>query len=106
VLDGKPAITRREVGAGTAWYVSTELDDAAYAALIAQLVDAAGVPRTDLLGVESVRRHAGGTTWTIVLNHSATEAVVPAEGVDVISGEQIHGTLLLQAGALAVVRSD
>ena len=27
VLDGKPAITRHEFGAGVAWYVSTEVDD-------------------------------------------------------------------------------
>jgi beta-galactosidase len=106
VLDGRPAITRREVGAGSAWYVSTELEDAAYAALVGRLTDAAGVARTDLPGVEVVRRHAGGTTWTILLNHSATEAVVPVDGVELISGEEIRGSLLLQAGAQAVVRSS
>jgi beta-galactosidase len=106
VLDGRPAITRRAVGTGSAWYVSTELDDAASAALVSRVLGAADVARSDLPGVEVVRRHAGGTTWTILLNHSATEAVVPADGMELITGEQVRGSLLLQAGAQAVVRSD
>ncbi|GIH24470.1 beta-galactosidase [Acrocarpospora phusangensis] len=62
---GTPAITRNRVGTGTAWYLSTRLDDDGYAALLttAGLSPAATPP-----GVEIVR-HRDGTVYAI--NHTA-----------------------------------
>jgi beta-galactosidase len=89
VLDGKPAITRRQVGAGTAWYVSTELDDATAARLFG----------LSPLPVETVRRRSGDTTWTFLFNHGDAEVAVPD------GGELLAGELPLPAGGYAVVRS-
>ncbi|MFF0267233.1 beta-galactosidase [Kribbella sp. NPDC004536] len=99
VLDGKPAITRRQVGAGTAWYVSTELDDDTAATLVERLVGA-GEP------LETVRRRSGDTTWTFRLNHSDEDVVVPATGVELVSGEAVDGELTVPAGGYTVVRSE
>jgi beta-galactosidase len=89
VLDGKPAITRRQVGAGTAWYMSTELDDATAGRLF-------GLSPSP---VETVRRRSGDTTWTFLFNHGDAEVAVPDQG------ELLAGELPLPAGGYAVVRS-
>ncbi|TDD29670.1 beta-galactosidase [Kribbella turkmenica] len=95
VLDGKPAITRRRVGAGIAWYVSTSVD-----------VDtAAGLFGLTGSAVETVRRRSGDTTWTFLVNHGASEVVVPIAGVELISGSAVDGSLALAGGGVAVVRS-
>jgi beta-galactosidase len=95
VLDGKPAITRRSVGAGTAWYVSTELDDRT----------AAQVFGLSSSAVETVRRRTSDTTWTFLLNHGDAEVVVPADGVELVSGATVDGSVAVPAGGYAVVKS-
>ncbi|ONI75681.1 beta-galactosidase [Kribbella sp. ALI-6-A] len=107
VLDGSPAITRHQYGAGVAWYVSTQLEDEAYRALLDQALRGAGIELPVLpAGVELVRRHAEGTTWTFLLNHGDAAAVVPVEGLDLLSGAEVNGSLVLPAGGQAVVRSE
>ncbi|WP_433159332.1 beta-galactosidase [Kribbella sp. CA-247076] len=95
VLDGKPAITRRDAGAGTAWYVSTSIDFETAAGLF-------GLTRS---AVETVRRRSGETTWTFLFNHDEAEVVVPVDGVELISGAAVHGSLTVPGGGVAVVRS-
>jgi beta-galactosidase len=95
VLDGKPAITRRQVGAGTAWYVSTSVDFDTFAGLF-------GLAASE---VETVRRRSGDVTWTFLLNHGDAEVVVPVDGVELISGSKVEGELSLPGGGYAVVRS-
>lgn len=90
VLDGKPAITRHEVGAGVAWYLSTDVDDETARRLL-------GLPASP---VETVRRRSGDTTWTFLLNHGDAEVAVPSEGSELVVGE-----LPLRPGGYAVVRS-
>ncbi|WP_432947114.1 beta-galactosidase [Kribbella sp. CA-253562] len=107
VLDGSPAITRHQYGDGVAWYVSTQLADEAYRALLDQAMRGAGIELPVLpAGVELVRRHADGTTWTFLLNHGDAAAVVPVEGLDLLSGAEVNGSLVLPAGGQAVVRSE
>jgi beta-galactosidase len=107
VLDGSPAVTRNAYGEGVAWYLSTQLEDDAYRALLEQAMRGAGIELPDLpAGVELVRRQADGTTWTFLLNHGDAEAVVPADGRDLLSGAEVSGRLILPAGGQAVVRSD
>ncbi len=94
--DGTPAITRHR----TAWYVSTRLDGPALRRFLGTVLDAPpGTP-----GVEVVRRRGAGTSWLFVINHTAAAATVAARGVDVVSGEPVHGTLTVPAGGYAVVR--
>ncbi|MEU8223261.1 beta-galactosidase [Kribbella sp. NPDC048915] len=102
VLDGKPAITRRRVGAGTAWYVSTELDDATAANLVAQLIQSSAAGEA----VETVRRRAGDTTWTFYINHGDAEVVVPAAGAELVTGATVAGELAIPGGGYAVVRES
>ncbi|GAA1599426.1 beta-galactosidase [Kribbella hippodromi] len=107
VLDRKPAITRREVGAGEAWYVSTELDDETAAGLITRLLDRTedtALPAGHLL--ETVRRRAGDTTWTFLLNHGDTDVLVPAVGTELVTGTTVAGELMVPAGGYAVVRRN
>lgn len=107
VLAGSPAITRRAVGDGSAWYVSGRLveglDD-----LVGSIVAASGVtpelPVAD--GVEAVRRVGDAASWLFLINHSPVDARVPARGVDLVSGEHAAGELALAAGGIAVVRED
>ena len=95
VLDGKPAITRRQVGAGTAWYVSTEVDRETMADLLQ-------LPASQ---VETVEWRSGDTTWTFLINHGDSRAVVPARGIELVTGDPVDGELVVPAGGYAVVRS-
>jgi beta-galactosidase len=124
VLDGKPAVTRRQVGDGTAWYVSTELDDRTAANLVTHLVptvepqnvagrpaesarpgaerEAAGVHPGGVL--ETVRRRGGDTLWTFFVNHGGSEVVVPAVGIELVSGTAVDGELVVPGGGYSVLR--
>ncbi|QUQ65474.1 beta-galactosidase [Kutzneria sp. CA-103260] len=102
MLAGSPALTRH----GRGWYLSTRLDDAGYAALIARLLAAASV-EPDLPGlppgVEAVTRHAeDGRRWHIVLNHTAEPARLPASAHDLLTAGAIHE---VRPGGCAVLRS-
>jgi beta-galactosidase len=103
-LPGTPALTRRAVGEGVAWYLATWLDDEATAALADRLTREAEVTRLDAPqpGLEVVRRGA----YLFVLNRGDLPAIVPARGTDLLTGERVDGEVRLAAGAAAVVKSD
>jgi beta-galactosidase len=103
-LPGTPALTRRAVGEGVAWYLATWLDDDATAALADRLTREADVTRLDAPqpGLEVVRRGA----YLFVLNRGDLPATVPASGTDLLTGERVDGEVRLAAGAAAVVKSD
>ena len=107
-LSGQPAITRNSFGAGTAWYVSTHLDEGARDRLIAAAAAQAGagpVVAGAPPGVEIVRRHGdGGRSWLFVLNHTPGPAVVDASGVELVSGRPVPGRLEVAPGGVAVLR--
>ncbi|HXV92808.1 MAG TPA: beta-galactosidase [Pseudonocardia sp.] len=111
-LPGTPALTRRAVGAGAAWYVATRLDVPSASALAARLADAAGVARPDPApppGVEVVRRRVqsrGGPSWLFVVNRGAEPARVPARGLDLVSGARVADTVTVTPGGVAVVREE
>lgn len=101
-------MTRHEVGQGSAWYLSTELDDAAHDQVIAAALAAAGltpeVPGAPP-GVEAVRRRGtGGQPWLFLLNHSTEAGTVPASGVDLLTGAGAAGSVQLPPGGVAVIR--
>jgi beta-galactosidase len=94
--DGGAGITRR----GTAWYVSTDLDDEGYASLLRRVAAEAGVSAGGLpAGVEVVRR--GG--YLFALNHTADAVAIPATGTDLLTGVPVAGELALAPGAVAVL---
>lgn len=96
-LDGLPAVTRHRYSAGTAWYVSTELDEDAYARLLDLGETTAGM--------ELVRRTGADASWLFALNHADRPREVAADGVDLVSGEEVAGSLRLPPGGVAVIRT-
>ncbi|MEU5784033.1 beta-galactosidase [Micromonospora lupini] len=107
-LPGVPALTRRPVGAGAAWYVGTRLDEPATDRLVARLLDEAGVrPAAQApTGVEVVRRRDGERSWLFAINHTDAEVRLPAHGDELLTGARCAGELTLPAGEVAVVRED
>jgi beta-galactosidase len=106
VLDGRPAITRNSYREGTAWYVSTALDDAGLDRLFGTVLAEAGVPATGRApGVEVVRRRMGGTDVLFAVNHTDRDADVEVDGVDLVTGADVTGSIRLTPGGYAVVRA-
>ena len=103
---GSPAVTRHRLGSGTAWYVSTRLAGESLDAVLHPALADAGIPiRTDVpVGVELVRRVADDTSYLVVVNHLDTEVTVPADGVEMLTGETCAGQLSVPAGEVRVVQ--
>jgi beta-galactosidase len=106
-LAGVPAITRRPVGAGTAWYLSTLPPAGDLATVLRGIAAAAGilpaVPAPS--GVCATRRRDGhGRSWLCAVSHSAVPVTLPAFGLDLVTGREIAGALDLPAGGIAVIR--
>ncbi len=107
-LGGLPAVTRRTVGEGAAYYLSTVPDADAWRAMAARvLTDAAvhtlPVPAGD---VELVRRRGASAVWLFVMNHSPDKVTVPVGGHDLLTGETVTSPLRLPAGGCAVLRQE
>ena len=98
-LAGGPAVTRRTVGAGEAWYVAARLDEAGLDRILDALPLRPVVPPRD--GLEAVRRGR----YLFLLNHSDVDLVVPAQGWDLVAGAAVDGSLRIAAGGVAVIRS-
>ena len=107
-LPGVPALTRNAVGAGTAWYVGTRLDDEATDRLVSRLLDETGVrpPVSAPPGVEVVRRRSADRSWLFVVNHTTEPARLAVSGVELLGGVRCDGTLEVPAGEVAVVREE
>ncbi|MEJ3750285.1 beta-galactosidase [Actinomycetes bacterium KLBMP 9797] len=98
-----PGVTRHRYGAGTAWYVSRRLDDAAYRDLLTAAARAAGIEVPDVPdGLELIRR-AGG--WLFALNHTNAEHHLPATGQELLTGLNVTGTLTLPPGTYRVLHT-
>jgi len=107
-LAGMPAITRNDVGAGTATYVSTKLEQISLDRFLAEAASRAGIqpllPAARVLGVEAVRRRGAAGDYLFLLHHGEQAVRVEGEGVDLISGAQ--GSIVVQPGGVAVVRES
>jgi beta-galactosidase len=104
---GSPAVTRARVGAGSAWYVGTELADDARATLLSLVLEEAGVgPVLAGLpaGVEAVRRRSPDASYLFLLNHTGEDVTAEASGTDLLTGTAAN-RLHLPAGGVAVLRS-
>ena len=105
-LAGHPAVTRRPVGDGVAWYLGTLPDDASLGELLDRVLAEAGVAAATSppSGVEVVRRRSGEGSWLFVLNHTDEPCEVGASGHDLVSGVDVGPTLRLARRTAAVVR--
>lgn len=106
-LFGKAALTRREVSGSARWYLSTDLDDDALAALLAEVTDAAGVvpvvPGAPA-GLDVVRRRGDQGSFLVAVNHSAEPRELVATGHDLVTDTAVVGSLTVPGGGVAVVR--
>ncbi|WP_425265058.1 Beta-galactosidase C-terminal domain [Streptomyces regalis] len=55
-------------------------------------------------GVEAVRRSGTDADYLFLIDHSGNGAQVPAEGVELLTGETVSGSVTVPAGGVAVVR--
>ncbi|MGB3858661.1 MAG: beta-galactosidase [Ornithinimicrobium sp.] len=107
---GSPAVTRRCVGTGAGWYVSTRLSEAGLDTLVAALVTAASLspvfsPHPE--GVEVVQRKDRHVTWTFVIDRAGHGVRVPLAGTDVLTGTACSEVdpLVVEPGGVAVIQS-
>jgi beta-galactosidase len=102
-----PALTRNDVGLGSAWYLATRPERAGLDAVLDLLVPAAGLPAAAVAqGLEVVRRVGPDARYLFVINHADVDASLPAHGVDLLTGSRHDGALTVAAGGVAVLRED
>ena len=105
-LAGGPAVTRRQVGRGAAWYVSAPLEPAAVDRVTARLLAETGIARTVEAppGVEAVRRVGDDRSYLFLLNHTGDEHTVAATGTELLTGTDVEPRVTLPPGTVRVVR--
>ncbi|NUQ90918.1 MAG: beta-galactosidase, partial [Glycomyces artemisiae] len=99
---GRPALSRHDLGRGTAWYAATALDaGTGLDELLATAMDAAGVERPQGVpdGVEMVRRGV----HRFLINHTGQDVQVPGAGVDALDGTAYDGRVPVRAGGVVVL---
>lgn len=103
---GSPAVTRRAVGTGAAYYVGTSLERDGMRELLALIAAERGIVSVSGASdeVEIVSRSSGENSWTFVINHGADDIDVELAGVELLSGQPVDGVLTVLAGGAAVVR--
>jgi beta-galactosidase len=99
---GGAAITRNELGSGTAWYLSTEFDAESLSQVLDAVFAEAGIVVDPLHDeqVETVIRSNSTNTFTTYINHGDTDVAISA-GFDLLSGAD---SAVVPAGAVAVIR--
>ena len=108
-VPGVPALTRHRHGDGSAWYLPCRLDQLGMDALVGRLLEDAGVtPRTATrAGVEVTRRVADdGRSWAFVINHTDEPATLGLRGHDIVADLPVTQDLVVDGGAVAVVREN
>ncbi|KTS60116.1 beta-galactosidase [Microbacterium testaceum] len=103
---GGPAIMRRRLGDGVAWYLSTDLDAPSLDELVGRVVAESGVsPAADVApGVEAVRRTSAEATYLFLINHADEPGWADVSGVDLLTGQEHDQRVVLEPGAVAVIR--
>ncbi|MDH6237645.1 beta-galactosidase [Cryobacterium sp. CG_9.6] len=109
-LVGVPAITRNRHGSGAAWYLATAPDHTTYRDLLRVIAREARVtatgPENDGL-LEVIRRVGDDRSFVFIINHGVSDTVVAtADGIDIVTGDAVTGTVLVPAGAVRVIREE
>lgn len=104
--DGRPAVTRHERGRGAGWYVSTRLDVAGLAPVLAEAyADAGVVPPGRPEGLEVVTRASEDHAWVVAVNHRDEPVKLEVRGTELLSGTEADGVAQIGAGDVAVFRT-
>ena len=107
-LAGSPAVTRNTHGAGSAWYVSTVLEDDARAELLRRVTAEAGIapdPQAEP-GLEVVRRRDDRHEWVFLLNHSDREVAHTVAGHELVADRPVDGTTVVAPGGTQIIRTE
>ncbi|GAA4979836.1 beta-galactosidase [Kineococcus glutinatus] len=105
-LAGVPAVTRRAVGSGSAWYCSVLLPPAVLSQVLGRCLDEAGVggalPGPPPPGVEVVRR--GDVLFVLNPGEEEVHLALPGRHTDLLTGDTLDGaTVLAPRRGLALV---
>lgn len=107
-LQGIPAVTRNEHGAGVGWYLATALEPTALTDIVRRIATEAGVQEiadTDS-GVEIVRRRGDGRDYVFVINHTAEPAEHRFAGYELLSETAVAATATIEPGGVHVIRQE
>ncbi|ROS21571.1 beta-galactosidase [Rathayibacter sp. PhB127] len=106
VMAGSPAVTRRSVGAGAAWYLSADLAPADLGALIERILEETGIDPVAVVspGTEAVRRTSDSASYLFLINHAEADGWAEASGTDLLTGAEHAERVPLAAGGVAVIR--
>jgi len=106
---GGPALTRRVVGGGTAWYLATRPDPAGLTAVLDAVYAAAGItPNRDLpVDLDLVERRTASDRFQFLVNNSAQDVVVGTSGVELLTGTAVPPAgQEVPAGSVRVVQRE
>lgn len=106
-LAERPAVTRRRVGDGSAWYLSAMLEPAGMLPIFTDVLRDAGLPVRAVIdiNVEVVTRADETTDYTFYLNHglSPVAFAIPTPATDLLTGTRHEGRLDLGRFGVAVL---
>jgi len=104
---GEPALTRRIIGGGTAWYLATRPTPAGLMTVVDAVYAAAGIVPDRALpaDLEVVERSSATDRFQFLVNHSEQDTVVATSGVELVTGTSVPGAgQNVPAGTVRVVR--
>jgi beta-galactosidase len=110
-LAGRPAVLDHALGAGSAVYIGTRLDQPALESLVRAVLDRAGVRPVHAVpaGVEAAERRSGDRGFLFLLNHGTGKATVDLNrrGVDLLTGQvfDVGHKLVLSPAGVAIVET-
>ncbi|ROS21560.1 beta-galactosidase [Rathayibacter sp. PhB127] len=104
-LAGHPAVTRSTAGPGSAWYVSAMLEREGVGSIVDRITADAGLSGLGVPdGIEAVRRVGDAGGFLFLTNHTAQPVTVAANGLELVTGSPVDGSLDVPAGEVRVVQ--
>ena len=103
---GLPALTRHQVGLGSAWYLATRPDPQTLDALVRLVSEDAGLPaaREVPAELEMVRRTGDDRSYLFLINHSPEPVTIDGKGLDLLTGALHDGQVTVPSGGVVVLR--
>ncbi|MGD8195491.1 beta-galactosidase [Herbiconiux sp. P18] len=106
---GGAAVTRNRAGAGTAWYLATNLDAGSLARVLGRALAEAGA-EPPLAGahpdLEVIERRGDTARFVFVFNNGDTERALEVSGVELIDGSDVDGRLTVAPNSVRVIRLE
>ncbi len=102
---GTPAVTAKDYGKGTAYYVAARIADVKMQEIFLEMAEKAGVEHKEIpSGVEYHKRTADGECYEFYLNNSEEiKRVKNVHGINLLNSEKVDGILELEKYGVAVV---